>query len=79
MTEYGARNSSRLPLYHRLDLSATRNYRRSELQFGVLNVYNHFNAQALRFRQQIKNPLIAEAVQTSIFGIVPSVTYVFHF
>ena len=79
VTEYGARNSSRLPLYHRLDLSATRNYRRSELQFGVLNVYNHFNAQALRFRQQIKNPLIAEAVQTSIFGIVPSVTYVFHF
>ncbi len=79
VTEYGARNSSRLPVYHRLDLSATRTFSRGELQLGVLNVYNRFNAQALRFRQQVANPLVAEAVQTAIFGIVPSVTYVFHF
>jgi hypothetical protein len=79
VTEYGARNGNRLPLYHRLDLSATRTYAHSELQFGVLNAYNRFNAQALRFRQQVANPLVAEAVQTSIFGIVPSITYVLHF
>ncbi len=79
VTEYGARNSSRLPLYHRLDLSATRKFARGELQLGVLNAYNRFNAQALRFRQQLANPLVAEAVQTSIFGIVPSLTYAFHF
>ncbi len=79
ITEYGARNASRLPLYHRLDISATRNFSRGELQIGVLNAYNRFNAQALRFRQQVVNPLVAEAVQTSIFGIVPSLTYVFHF
>ncbi len=79
VTEYGARNSSRLPLYHRLDLSATRKYARGELQFGVVNAYNRFNAQALRFRQQLADPLVAEAVQTSIFGIVPSITYALHF
>ncbi len=79
VTEYGARNSSRLPVYHRLDLSATRTFSRGELQLGVLNAYNRFNAQALRFRQQVANPLVAEAVQTAIFGIVPSITYVFHF
>ncbi|MDZ7630808.1 MAG: TonB-dependent receptor [Gemmatimonadaceae bacterium] len=79
VTEYGPRNASRLPLYHRLDLSATRTFRRGELQLGVLNAYNRFNAQALRFRQQVDNPLVAEAVQTSIFGIVPSITDVFRF
>ncbi len=79
VTEFGPRNGGRLPLYHRLDLNATRQFRRGELQFGVLNVYNRFNAQSLRFRQQVANPRVTEAVQTSIFGIVPSVAYAFHF
>jgi TonB dependent receptor/Carboxypeptidase regulatory-like domain/TonB-dependent Receptor Plug Domain len=78
-TELGARNSGRLPLYHRLDLSATRTFSRGELQLGVLNAYNRFNAQSLRFRQQSANPLVTEARQTAIFGIVPSISYVFHF
>lgn len=79
VTEFGPRNGGRLPLYHRLDLSATRQYRHGELQLGVLNAYNRFNAQSLRFRQQATNPRITEAVQTSIFGIVPSISYAFHF
>ena len=79
VTEFGPRNGGRLPLYHRLDLSATRQFRRGELQLGVLNAYNRFNAQSLRFRQQASNPRITEAVQTSIFGIVPSIAYGFHF
>ena len=79
VAEYGDRNASRLPLYHRLDLSATRSFRRSELQFGMLNAYNRFNAQSLRVQQRNDNPLVADAVQTSIFGFVPSVNYVFRF
>lgn len=79
VTEYGARNSARLPLYHRLDVSMTRTMRRGELQFGVMNAYNHFNAQSLRVRAKESEPLVAEAVQTSIFGIVPSINYVFRF
>ncbi|MFN7459027.1 MAG: hypothetical protein ACK5U0_16710, partial [Gemmatimonas sp.] len=79
VTEYGARNGGRLPLYHRLDLSATRKGTRGEWQFGLLNAYNRFNAQALRFRQRQDQPLVTEAVQTSIFGIVPSVAYTFNF
>ena len=79
VTEYGPRNGGRLPMYHRLDLNATRAFGRSELQFGVLNAYNRFNAQALRFRQRTNEPLVTEAVQTSIFGIVPSVAYAFRF
>jgi hypothetical protein len=79
LAEYGPRNSGRLPAYHRLDLNVTRQFRRSELQFGVLNAYNRFNAQALRFRQDGANPLQTQAVQTAIFGVVPSVLYVVHF
>jgi len=79
VAEYGDRNSSRLPLYHRLDLSVTRELRRGELQFGVVNAYNRFNAQSLRVQQRNDNPLVADAVQTSIFGIIPSLSYVFRF
>ncbi|MCU0626741.1 MAG: hypothetical protein MUF21_09705 [Gemmatimonadaceae bacterium] len=75
MPEFGPRNSARLPNYHRLDLSATRRLGRGELQFGVINAYNRFNAQSLRTRQSLGNPLVGEAVQYSIFGIVPSISY----
>ncbi|MBC8089462.1 MAG: TonB-dependent receptor [Phycisphaerae bacterium] len=79
LAEFAPRNSARLPLYHRLDLSATWKRRRTELQFGVLNIYNRFNAQALHVRQRVGNPLVTEAVRTSVFGIVPSINYVRHF
>ena len=77
--EYGPRNAARLPLYHRLDLSLTRNGRRHEVQFGVFNAYNRFNAQSMSFRQSTRDPLRTEAVQLSVFGIVPSISYTFHF
>jgi hypothetical protein len=75
VAEFGARNSTRLPLYHRLDVSATRKLGRGELQFGVYNIYNHFNAQSISFRQNKDNPLASEAVRLSIFGAVPSISY----
>ncbi|HYW51236.1 MAG TPA: TonB-dependent receptor, partial [Gemmatimonadaceae bacterium] len=34
VTEFGTRNGGRLPLYHRLDVNATRRFRRGELQLG---------------------------------------------
>jgi ferric enterobactin receptor len=45
---FGAKNSSRLPIYHRLDLSSEREFRlgwfRSTLGVSVFNVYNRKNA-----------------------------------
>ena len=82
---YGSRNSNRLPNYHRLDLSLSlvpkKNINKkvnSEWVFGIYNLYNRDNASSILFRkndQTLKN----EAVQISIFGIVPSVTYNFNF
>jgi hypothetical protein len=77
--EYGPRNSARLPMYHRLDLALTRTTRRGELQIGVYNAYNHFNAQSISFRQTARDARATEAVELSIFGIVPSISYTRHF
>lgn len=79
LAEYGPRNAARLPAYHRLDLAFTRKTTRGELQLGVFNAYNRFNAQSIAFRQSEKNPLTSEAVQLSVFGIVPSISYTRHF
>lgn len=79
------RNADRLPTYHRLDVSATltppknkvRKWK-SEWIFGIYNVYGRDNAASLSFRQN-QDTFKNEAIQTSIFGIVPSVTYNFKF
>ncbi len=79
------RNADRLPLFHRFDVSATLTPRKNknrklqgEWVFGIYNLYNRQNAASINFSQNDET-LRNEAVQTSIFGIVPSVTYNFKF
>jgi hypothetical protein len=79
------RNADRLPAYHRLDISATltpeKNKNRDwqgEWVFGIYNLYGRQNAASINFRQNTETSR-NEAVQTSIFGLVPSVTYNFKF
>ncbi|NRB61357.1 MAG: TonB-dependent receptor [Winogradskyella sp.] len=82
---FEARNSSRLPSYHRLDLAV--NYRpkpnstkkfKSEWVFGIYNVYNRRNAASISFRENRMSGR-NEAVRLAIFGAVPSVSYNFKF
>lgn len=82
---YGDRNSNRLPFYHRLDFSATLTPRKNtnrkwkgEWVFSIYNVYNRNNALSISFRQN-EDTGKNEATRTSVFGIVPSVTYNFKF
>lgn len=79
VAEYGPRNAQRLPMYHRLDLAFTRATAHGEFEIGAYNVYNHFNAQTLSFQPSSSDPRLTEAVETSIFGIVPSISYTRHF
>jgi len=79
------RNSDRLPTYHRLDISATlkpekNNQRKwqAEWVFGIYNLYGRQNAASINFSQN-RETLRNEAIQTAIFGMVPSVTYNFKF
>ena len=79
------RNADRLPTYHRLDISATlkpRKNKNRKLQtewiFGIYNLYGRQNAASISFIQN-RETYRNEAIQTSIFGMVPSVTYNFKF
>lgn len=82
---YGLRNENRLPAYHHLDVSASltphkndkRNWK-SEWVFSIYNLYNRKNAASINFRQNIDTGE-NEAVKTSIFGMVPAVSYNFKF
>ncbi|MDX2279994.1 MAG: TonB-dependent receptor [Saprospiraceae bacterium] len=81
---YTERNAYRMPNYHRLDLGATflaRKTKRfeSEWAFSAFNAYNRLNAYTITFRDSKTEPGTTEAVQTSLFGIVPSVSWNFKF
>ena len=81
---YGKRNSQRLPNYHRLDINLTLTPEKKNKKiegswvFGIYNLYDRDNASSIIFRRN-NETLKNEAVQISIFGIVPSVTYNFKF
>ncbi|MEO6831881.1 MAG: TonB-dependent receptor [Chitinophagaceae bacterium] len=81
---YTERNGYRVPAYHRLDLAATkelahRKHFSSELSIGIYNAYGHENPYTISFRQNADNPERTEAVQTTLFKIVPSISYNFKF
>jgi len=76
---YAERNGYRLPAYHRLDLGAVRHFPKKkwyqvELAFGVYNAYDRQNAYFINFREDPHNAAETQAVQTSLFGIVPYFT-----
>ena len=82
---YAERNSSRLPAYHRLDVSATLTPRKNknrkwkgEWVFSIYNIYNRSNAASISFGQNVDTG-VNEATRTSIYGIIPSVSYNFKF
>jgi len=81
---YTNRNGYRMPAYHRLDLGATMQLKQrkkwsSELAFSLYNAYGRENAYTITFRDNENNPEKTEAVQTSLFRWVPSISYNFKF
>ena len=81
---YSERNGYRMPAYHRLDLGATvqlkqKKHFSSELAFGLYNAYARNNAFIITFRDNKEDPGKTEAVQTTLFSIVPFISYNFKF
>jgi hypothetical protein len=81
---YTQRNGYRMPPYHRMDISATLQGKKtkkfeSSWTFSIYNVYDHANAYSIVFQTDPNDPNKTQAVQYSLFKIVPSVTYNFKF
>lgn len=81
---YTQRNGYRMPDYHRLDLGLTWIRKRtakfeSSWNFSVYNAYNRENAYFIKFRQSTTDANKTEAVQVSLFKIIPSISYKFKF
>ncbi|MEP5611496.1 MAG: carboxypeptidase-like regulatory domain-containing protein [Cyclobacteriaceae bacterium] len=85
------RNQSRLPSYHRLDLSFKWKAKKTKKDgsarknenfwvFTLYNVYARRNVNSYFFQESNNNPGLGEIVEWSIFGgIVPGITYSFKF
>jgi hypothetical protein len=81
---YSERNGYRMPNYHRLDIGLTWTNKKTETfesswNFSVYNAYARENAYAINFQPDPNNPAKMQAVQLSLFRIVPSITYNFKF
>lgn len=80
------RNGYRMPAYHRLDFAATLEPKEkanrkieSSWTFGLYNVYGRENAYSISFRESETDANKTEAVRTSLFRFVPSITWNFKF
>lgn len=82
---YTERNGYRMPAYHRMDLNLTYKLGKqdkkweSELVVGMFNVYGRENAYSITFEENPDDPSKTQAVQTSLFKFVPSISYNFKF
>ncbi len=81
---YSNRNSDRMPDYHRLDLAATLEAKpgkrlQSSWSLGFYNIYNRKNAYSIDFRDNPDDLTKTQAVKTTLFGIIPSITWNFKF
>ncbi len=81
---YTERNGYRMPAYHRLDFGVTwvrkkTERRESSWNLSLYNAYGRQNAYSIAFQQNEDNPNQTEALQTSLFRWIPSITYNFKF
>lgn len=81
---YTERNGYRMPNYHRLDLGATLQGKKTaktdrSWTFSIYNAYSRENAFAINFQEDPNNAAKTQAVQTTLFKIVPAITYNFKF
>lgn len=81
---YAERNGYRAPAYHRLDLGATCQLKKtakyeSELAFSLYNAYGRRNAYMIEFRTNDDDPSRTSAYRYSLFTYVPSISWNFKF
>jgi len=81
---YTERNAYRMPAYHRMDVAATLQGKKtkkfeSSWTFSVYNLYGRENAYSIVFQNDPNDPEKTQALQYALFRFIPSVTYNFKF
>lgn len=81
---YTERNAYRMPDYHRLDIAVTWLRKKTEKfesgwSFSLYNAYGRQNAYSIIFRPPPLDSSKMQAVQTTLFRWVPSISYNFKF
>lgn len=80
---FGDRNQNRAPDYHRLDLSVAHSTTKGKATrtwtFGLFNAYCRYNPFLVTFKEDDTKPSGTKAVVTSIFGIVPTVSFTYKY
>jgi len=81
---YTERNGYRMPDYHRMDLGLTWYFKEKErfdhnMNFSIYNAYARENAYTITFREDPDDPTKTQAVQTTLFKLIPAITYNFNF
>lgn len=80
---YSERNGYKTPPVHRLDLGATYTHVGKkftyEWAFGVYNAYCRYNPYVIYFQDDPTKPSGTRAIQQSMYGLIPSVSYTLKF
>ncbi len=83
---YSDRNAYRYEDYHRLDLSVIFFSKEKpgqkfkwDLNLSAYNAYSRHNTWTINFVQDSNNPEVTKAEKVYLFGIIPSITFNFHF
>lgn len=81
---YTERNGYRMPAYHRMDVAATLQGKKtakfeSSWTFSVYNLYGRENAYSIVFQNDPDDPTKTEALRYALFRFIPSVTWNFKF
>ena len=79
---YTERNGYRMPDYHRLDVGLTWYFKERKkynhnLNFSIYNTYARENAYSITFETDPDDKTKTQAIQTTLFKLVPSITYNF--
>ena len=76
---FGNRNESHAPDYHRLDLNVSHSKKKGKAvhtcSFGLYNAYNRYNPFFVSFLEDDSKPSGTKTVVTTLFGIIPSVSF----
>jgi hypothetical protein len=81
--QYNYRNQERAPLYHRLDISFSKNFfvfnnKKAEFNFSVYNLYGRKNSFSVFTKDVAGAP--PQAYQLAVLGVpFPSMAFTFHF